>query len=171
MSAEDWLERYKRELNPEPWQVELLGLNPSYTHWMPGMDNMSSQAWGAWTMERWGPEIGAIDTHFECVNFHFSVSRNSMDCLSCGGDATLVRACHACEGRGYVFTDPAPFVSLTLWMIYPRKGASAGCLIKRIERDDVPAVMEWLASAAASNAKRFAGVVARHQGQGGSDST
>lgn len=163
MDADEWRERYQRDMDPEPWQAELLDLNPSYPHWMPGMDMMSSQAWGAWTMEKWGPELAAVDSHFECVNFHFSLHRNSMVCLDCCDDATLVGACKRCNGRGYVFTESRPYVSLTLWMIYPRKGASAGCLIRRIERDDLPAVMAWLASAAASNAKRFAGVVARHQ--------
>ena len=34
--------------------------------------------------------------------------------------------CESCGGEGNIFTEPAAYVSLTLWMLHPRKGASRG---------------------------------------------
>lgn len=64
--------------------------------------------------------------------------------------------CAACEGRGHVFTEPAAHVTLTLWMLHPRKGCSRGVEVERIEREDLPAVFGWLREAAQRNAQRFA---------------
>ena len=63
--------------------------------------------------------------------------------------------CPKCEGHGYVWTAPNPRMSLTLWMIHPRKGCSRGVEIKSVEQEDVPAAFRFLKEAARRNANRF----------------
>lgn len=63
--------------------------------------------------------------------------------------------CDECEGHGHVFTAPDARVSLTLWMLHPRKGCSRGVEIETIREDELPPVVEWLRTAAARNADRF----------------
>ncbi len=70
--------------------------------------------------------------------------------------------CPVCEGHGYVYTSPTAHVALELWVLYPRKGASAGIVIETITEADVPAALKFLAEAADRNAMRFAKAVARH---------
>src|SRR5574340_300244 len=226
------------ELNAEPWQIDLLNLNPSYVCWGPHEDYMwkENEGWdGRVINETWtafGP--WALDSYNECVNFYFSVIRDSMDCPSCGGNgyhpdaqevvnsfyahmnprgvywndkitqdelealieggrvnagvtvdevnaenrpgargmghdginrwiltsARLKRLgiperCPECGGSGSVFTAPAAHVTLTLWMLHPRKGCSRGVEISRVEQNDLPAIFTWLKQAADRNAYRF----------------
>lgn len=68
--------------------------------------------------------------------------------------------CDVCKGYGYVFIEPAAHLSLVLWMLHPRKGASRGVHIKRVAESDMPAVLAWLREAAEQNARLFAGVMA-----------
>lgn len=63
--------------------------------------------------------------------------------------------CPKCEGHGYTYTAPAAHVELTLWRIHPRKGASRGVLIERVDQADLPAIFTWLREAAKRNAERF----------------
>lgn len=69
-----------------------------------------------------------------------------------------VPATCSCDGHGYTFTEPAAHVSLVLWWLHPRKGCSRGIEITRIERDDLPAIKEFLTNAAQRNAERFKGI-------------
>ena len=74
----------------------------------------------------------------------------------------LPKTCPQCNGDGSVFTAECGHVSLVLWVIHPRKGASRGVEIKRVEQDDLPKIYAYLSEAAERNAKRFqavAGVV------------
>lgn len=79
-------------LNAQPWQIELLALNPDYSFWGPHEDYMivkgdgwnSPQFFDSWTA--FGP--WNLDELNECVNFHFSVDRASEECKTCGGDGT-----------------------------------------------------------------------------------
>lgn len=64
--------------------------------------------------------------------------------------------CTRCEGHGTVFVEPEPHVSLTLWLLHPRKGASRGVEIKRIQQSELPEVFAFLRTAADRNAARFA---------------
>lgn len=227
-----------KELNAEQWQIDLLKLNPEYVHWGPHEDYMWNDSSG-WdkpiTHESWcsfGP--WQLDDYNECVNFYFSVNRESKECESCGGngyhkdaqevvntfyshmndagihwndkitqdeldalvdcgrvkqgitveevnnqnkrgskcfghdainrmiliDARLKRLgieknCDICNGNGYVFTAPKAHVTLTLWMLHPRKGCSRGVEINNINKDDLTAIFEWLNEAAKRNASRF----------------
>ena len=64
--------------------------------------------------------------------------------------------CDACDGHGSQFTEPEGHISLILWFLHPRKGCSRGVEIKRITQDDLPAVFDFLRTAANRNAERFA---------------
>lgn len=68
------------------------------------------------------------------------------------------RSCEPCHGSGAIYTTPSAHVSLILWWLHPRKGASRGIEITRIEREEIPAVRAFLLQAAARNAARFAGL-------------
>jgi hypothetical protein len=72
--------------------------------------------------------------------------------------------CPQCEGHGSVFVEPKAHLGLVLWIIHPRKGASRGVEIKRINQSDLPSVFSWLAEAARRNAARFEKVVAAAKG-------
>jgi hypothetical protein len=63
--------------------------------------------------------------------------------------------CETCHGEGYVYTAPKAHLGLVLWVLHPRKGASRGVEIERIERAELPAAISFLREAARRNAKRF----------------
>lgn len=77
-------------LNAEPWQLDLLKANPGYLGWGPHEDYMWKKGDG-WdsavyhdTWASFGP--WGLDDLNECVNFYFSVNRESKDCETCGGN-------------------------------------------------------------------------------------
>lgn len=63
--------------------------------------------------------------------------------------------CDHCHGNGYVYTTEKASLSLTLWILHPRKGASRGVIVKSISQGDLPAVYAWLREAAKQNAEIF----------------
>lgn len=68
--------------------------------------------------------------------------------------------CKKCGGHLRVFTSETANVSLTLWILHPRKGASRGCEIAKIQREELPEVFAYLREAADRNAARFGKVSA-----------
>lgn len=68
--------------------------------------------------------------------------------------------CEACGGHGSVFTESGAHVNLILWVLHPRKGASRGVEIKRIQQAELPEVKAFLAEAARRNAERFSRIAA-----------
>lgn len=56
---------------------------------------------------------------------------------------------------GEIYTEDAAHLELTLWVIHPRKGASRGVQIERIEQDELPFAIAYLRQAAERNANRF----------------
>lgn len=66
--------------------------------------------------------------------------------------------CDDCGGDGCVFTAEEARVSLTLWILHPRKGCSRGVEISLVEQDDLPAIYAWLSEAAKRNSERFAAI-------------
>lgn len=72
----------------------------------------------------------------------------------------LPKTCLECAGHGTVYTAPSAHVSLTLWILHPRKGCSRGVEVSHIEQADLPAIFAWLKAAADRNAARFSKVVA-----------
>jgi len=74
-------------LNPEPWMVELLNLNPNYCSWGPYEDYMSNESgWGSPVfVESWKDFKGwDLNDLNELVNFYFEVDQPTEEC-SCGG--------------------------------------------------------------------------------------
>lgn len=76
-------------LKAEPWMVEALSLNPSYPHWGPHEDYMSKdgQGWDSRQLFATWKDFGpwSLDDLNECVNFYFSIQRDSKQCESCEG--------------------------------------------------------------------------------------
>lgn len=68
--------------------------------------------------------------------------------------------CPECKGHGDKFTEDKAHASLTLWVLHPRKGCSRGVRIERIEQEDLPAIFEYLRTAAQRNAERFSKIPA-----------
>lgn len=62
--------------------------------------------------------------------------------------------CPHCED-GRVYTRVKARLSLVLWVLHPRKGASRGWTIKWISKEDLPEVFKFLREAADRNAARF----------------
>lgn len=69
--------------------------------------------------------------------------------------------CAACEGSGTHYLEDTAHVALQLWVLHPRKGASRGVYIRRLEEADVPKALALLNTAAERNAERFARAVAQ----------
>lgn len=55
--------------------------------------------------------------------------------------------CEQCGGSGRIFTEGEAHLSLTLWVIHPRKGCSRGFEILRINQEDLPSVFAFLTEA------------------------
>lgn len=68
--------------------------------------------------------------------------------------------CPNCNGNGYLFTEEVPRLSLTLWVIHPRKGASRGVLIRHIPETKVNDAIILLAEASERNSDRFSKIKA-----------
>lgn len=227
------------KLKADPWQIDLLALNPAYTCWGPHEDYMwkegsgwdSRQMFTSW--EDFGP--WGLDDLNEVVNFYFSVNRESKECRICGGNGYhpdaqdvvngfyqhmnnrgeswcdkitqdelealveegriksgasledvnyqngagrrgfmrhdainrsiltearlkrlgLPKLCPNCDGGGYTYTEDRAKVSLTLWVLHPRKGCSRGVEIADIRQEELPQVFAYLRGAAMRNADRF----------------
>lgn len=83
-------EEEAKNLNAEPWQLDLLKLNPSYVSWGPHEDYMWKEGSG-WDsrqiFQAWG-DFGPwkLDELNEVVNFYFSVNRASEECTGCCGN-------------------------------------------------------------------------------------
>lgn len=87
-------DKYDREeterLGAQPWQIDLLKLNPDYVSWGPHEDYMirdgggwdSRQMFASW--KAFGP--WSLDDLNEVVNFYFEISRESENCKTCGGN-------------------------------------------------------------------------------------
>jgi len=73
------------ELNAEPWQIEVLTLNPEYVYWGNNEDYMSGgKGWNE------AMEIESVNQLFEqddlneIVHFYFQTTRESRECEHCG---------------------------------------------------------------------------------------
>ena len=74
------------QLLAEPWMLECLSLNPSYVHWGPGEDYMSTrdQGWSTSSVTPTWREFGPLelDDWNEVVHFYFHVNRDSKACTA-----------------------------------------------------------------------------------------
>lgn len=127
------------EIQPEQWQIDALNSSADYCGWGPGQDYMwtkkgekhwnSSLEFATWS--EFGPWV--LDVYNELVYFYFSADR---------------------PRKGNFIIGPA-FLSLTLWILHPRKGCSRGVEIKKIEKHEMESVYAFLRSGAERNAERF----------------
>jgi len=62
--------------------------------------------------------------------------------------------CENCD-EGYIYTEPKAKLSLQMWFIHPRKGASRGVYLNEIKEDELPIVLDYLREARDRNAARF----------------
>jgi hypothetical protein len=225
------------ELRAEPWQVDLLKMNPDYTSWGPYEDYMFVKGnEGGWNSrllyETWADFNVTLDDMNEVVNFYFEVVRPSKPCEACdetgynpltkfladtfydhnspgsrnrwcdkltqeevdylyekgrltrfpvkptaevvNGNRFLHDAinrylliefraqkhgffghCEACDGKGYIYTQDHADAGLVLWLLHPRKGASRGVHIKKLEQSDKAKAFTFLRQARDRNAARF----------------
>jgi len=67
----------------------------------------------------------------------------------------ITRWCPDCEGNGFTHTSDVATVSLTLWVLHPRKGCSRGIEVANITQEELPKVFAYLREAADRNANRF----------------
>lgn len=67
--------------------------------------------------------------------------------------------CADCEGSG-VSSFNNTRLQLELWVLHPRKGASRGVIIDRIEKHEVKEACDFLRKAAEANAQRFTRAIA-----------
>lgn len=63
--------------------------------------------------------------------------------------------CEHCGGNGVEYQEEKAHLSLQMWFIHPRKGASRGVYLKNIEENELPLVIEYLKEARERNTKRF----------------
>lgn len=133
------------ELKAEPWMLKLLELNPDYVDWGPyeaymwKLNDKEAKEDGKKNGCGWESHIILAGWQSfksswtlnlnECINFYFSVIRESEDDIA--------------------------HVSLTLWIIHPRFGASRGLEISFIQENELTDIFAYLREAAHRNAKRF----------------
>lgn len=67
----------------------------------------------------------------------------------------IPHSCPSCDGHGDEYTADECHVGLILWLLHPRKGASRGVHIKRVEQAQLPEVYQFLREARERNANRF----------------
>lgn len=161
-----------KDLNAEPWMIDLLNMNPDYTHWGPSEDYMLNEGEG-WNsrivLQSWSDFKWDLDDYNEIVHFYFEVCKESDHCKTCNGlgwhpdslsnvqigKYDLAKLCNDCKGKSYWYTSSPCYMKLVLWALHPRKGASRGIRIEKIEQSDLPAIFKMLRLAADRNAERF----------------
>lgn len=79
-----------KRLEPEPWMVKQLALNPSYVSWGPHEDYMwnEHQGWDSPLTGLSWSDGQMLDELNEIVNFYFTVERPAKDCETCAGNGT-----------------------------------------------------------------------------------
>jgi hypothetical protein len=94
---------------------------------------------------------GGFDSH-DAINRHILIKQRIKRELG------IEPYCPVCNGDGTVYVEDFTTVSLTLWILHPRKGCSRGVEISNITQEDLGSVMEFLRTAAERNAERFQAV-------------
>ncbi len=108
-----WEKEEAERLKVEPWMLEYLKTNPSYTCWGPGEDYMSTRE-GGWSQaqehDTWA-EFGpyGLDDLNEVVNFYFEVTRASKKCPDCENGYSLKAAVINDQWYGTAPFDPVAY--------------------------------------------------------------
>lgn len=122
-------------LNVEPWQSDLLKLNPSYVFWGPHEDYMWKEGEG-WdsriTVARWKDNKIGLDELNEVANFYFKLTRDAVDCDACGGRGLTPEARRIDEQwYGKASFDPVAYGATPLTVDHPALVAEARRQIDR----------------------------------------
>jgi hypothetical protein len=96
--------------------------------------------------------FGTANLRHDCINRSALIEAR---CKRLG----LTRNCETCDGDGVVYVADHATVSLVLWILHPRKGASRGIEVNNITQQDLPSVFEYLKEAAQRNANRFSKLI------------
>ena len=56
----------------------------------------------------------------------------------------IPHCCETCNGNGYVYTVPEPYLELVLWVLYPRKGCGCAVTVKNIKEEEVRLAVRYL---------------------------
>lgn len=75
------------QINAKDWQLELLNLNPEYCFWGNFEDYMlkKDSGWDSSIEYKTWSKTFELDDYNECVNFYFTIHRNSVECKECKG--------------------------------------------------------------------------------------
>lgn len=76
------------KLNPDPWMLDMLKLNPSYPFWGPGDDYMGGkdQGWASpMRIATWAEHDMTLNDYNEVVHFYFQIQRDSHKCTCQNG--------------------------------------------------------------------------------------
>lgn len=63
--------------------------------------------------------------------------------------------CEHCNGKGVIYDSEEATLSLQMWLLHPRKGASRGVYLKEIKENEVEKVINYLKEARERNYDRF----------------
>lgn len=63
--------------------------------------------------------------------------------------------CKCCGGEGHIFDADKAHVELQLWVLHPRKGASRGVRLLKVEQSDIPEIVQYLKEARQRNDDKF----------------
>lgn len=120
-----------QELGAPEWMLNALQMNPDYTCWGVEEDYMTARGTG-WNcsliIQSWNEFAWDLDNYNEIVNFYFEIEKAD---------------------------DNQTILSVTFWVIHPRKGASRGVKVLNIQKCEVPQVVEYLKVARERNYQRF----------------
>lgn len=95
------------------------------------------------------------NTHNKVVN-RLSSSTGFLFAQERCKDWNIEFLCPTCEGSGYVAAENSQCkVSLILWILHPRKGASRGVKVEDIQEENLPEIFEYLKLAQERNDQRF----------------
>lgn len=112
-----------------------------------------------WVRVKPNPTAEEVNGHQEGLRSHDAINRGILVETRCKRFG-IPTTCPLCGGHGQCYTAPEPHLSLVLWVIHPRKGASRGVEIKGIKREEIPATLAYLKQAARRNARRFTKAIA-----------
>lgn len=77
--------------------------------------------------------------------------------------------CETCQGHGDMVESTVARLSLTMWILHPRKGASRGVKVESIQEAEIPAVLAYLREARDRNAARFGKLDSAHDDSAGGE--
>lgn len=129
---------------------------PGRYEWKKGKGTFLKSGFSHPTAAEVNALFGSRD-HRGCLVFHDAINLGiclEARCKRLGHEYL----CATCKGDSYIYTSETASLSLVMWFLHPRKGASRGVVVENIQESELPEVYKYLNDAAKRNAKRFAKV-------------